>query len=67
MLFLLVICLLGFVLSPTLAKFTSNYTTDEDIVGLSFDFNIGISNIEEYDEINVAAGEVFKGTFKNKC
>lgn len=57
MLFLVVICLGGFVLKPTLAKFTSSYTTDEDVVGLNFDFDIGISNIEEYNELKVLAGE----------
>lgn len=55
MLFLLVVCLYGFVVAPTFAKFTSNYTTDEDVVGFSFDFDVGISNIEEYEEISVDA------------
>ena len=53
---LVVICLLMIVIVPTYAKFASNYTTDDDIVGLSLDFDIGISNIEEYEEIVVSAG-----------
>ena len=58
LLVLLVICLLGIVIVPTYAKFGSNYTTTDDVVGMSLTFNLAITNIEEYEEIVVAAGEV---------
>lgn len=51
---LLVITLGGFSLKGTYAKFTSNYTTSDDIVGMNLSFNLNISNIEEYEEIHVA-------------
>ncbi len=56
LLLLLVIWLLGFVVIPTYSKFASGFSTEEDIVGLSLSFNIGISNIEEYEELVVPAG-----------
>lgn len=54
-LFLLVIFMLSITTLPTYAKFSSDYTTDSDVVGLDLNFNIGISNIEEYQEIKVGA------------
>ena len=51
---LLVITLGGFVLKTTYAKFISNYTTPDNIVGMSLIFDINISNFEEPKEINVA-------------
>ncbi len=51
---LLVITLGGFVLKATYAKFISNYTTPDNIVGMSLIFDINISNFEEPKEINVA-------------
>lgn len=54
---LFVICLLGAIIVPTYAKFSSNYTTTDDVVGLSLDFNLYISNIEEYEEIVIPAGD----------
>lgn len=60
MLFLLVICLLGGIITPTLAKFTDSYTTSEDVVGFSFDFNLAIDNIEEYEKISVGAKKYLK-------
>ena len=56
LLVLLVICLLGIVIVPTYAKFGSNYTTTDDVVGMSLTFNLAITNIEEYEEIVVPAG-----------
>ncbi len=50
-----VICLLGVVLTGTYAKFASGFTTEDDIVGLDLAFNIGISNMEEYEEVRVDA------------
>ena len=55
LLILLVICLLPFATFPTYAKFPSDYITNNDIVGFELNFNIGISNIEEYEEIKINA------------
>lgn len=57
LLVLLVICLLGIVIVPTYAKFGSSYATDDDVVGLLLDFNLSITNIEEYQVVFVPAGE----------
>ena len=54
---LLVITLIGFVIMPTYAKFGSSYVTENDVVGLALNFNVGINNIEEYEELDIAAGE----------
>ena len=51
---LLVITLGGFALKTTYAKFTSNYTTPDNIIGMSLIFDINISNFEEPKEIDVA-------------
>ncbi len=56
LLLLLIICLLGFIIVPTYAKFASNYSTSEDIVGLNLSFNISLSSIEEYEELVIPAG-----------
>ncbi|MBQ8681767.1 MAG: hypothetical protein IJ509_02530 [Bacilli bacterium] len=55
LLFLINICLLSFAISHTYAKFPYTDTTGEDIVGVSLNFDIGITNIEEYEEIKVEA------------
>lgn len=60
LLFLFVVCLFGFIIVPTYAKFGSSYTTPDDVVGLSFNFNLSISNIEEYEEIVVPSGGVVR-------
>ena len=52
---LLIITLGGFIIKETYAKFTSNYATTDNVVGMGLAFNLNISNIEEYDEINVDA------------
>ena len=52
---LAIICFWGMFIRPTYAKFSSNYTTDSDVVGLDFNFDVGISNIEEYQEIKISA------------
>jgi len=66
-LLLLVISLFGLAFSYTYAKFPSSYTTDDDIAGLNLNFDIGISNIEEYEVIEVLPGdyEVFNVEIKN--
>ena len=60
MLSLLVVSLLMIVIVPTYAKFGSDYETDNDIVGMSLSFDINISNIEEYEELIIQAGETKK-------
>ena len=42
-------------LTPTYAKFSNDYETDKDIVGLNLNFNVKVSNIEEYEVIKVDA------------
>ena len=51
---LLVISLGGFALKTTYAKFTSNYITSDNIVGMSLIFDLNISDLEEPKELNVA-------------
>ena len=51
---LLVISLGGFALKTTYAKFTSNYITSDNIVGMNLLFDLNISDIEEPKELNVA-------------
>ena len=55
---LFIICLFGIIIIPTYAKFTSGFATNEDIVALTLSFNLGISNIEEYNELVIPAGGV---------
>lgn len=51
---LFIITLGGITLKGTYAKFTSSYTTPDNIVGMSLSFTLNIDNIEEYEEINVS-------------
>ena len=51
---LFIIALGGITLKGTYAKFTSSYTTPDNIVGMSLSFTLNIDNIEEYEEINVS-------------
>ena len=60
MLFLFVVCLLTIVIIPTYAKFGSGYITDDDMVEFALAFDVDITNIEEYEELIVSAGESFK-------
>ena len=55
--FLLIIILIGIVVLPTYAKFPSNYVTSNDVVGFNLSFDVGISNIEEYQEVSISAGK----------
>ena len=64
--------LLGFFLSyllvkPTFAKFSNDYVTDNDVVGLQLNFDLNISSFEEYEEIKVDANsyEVIDVNIKN--
>ncbi len=47
--------------SPTFANFSNDYTTDNDIVGLQLNFDLKLSNIEEYEEIKIESNsyEIF--------
>lgn len=58
LLVLSIITLLAFVVSPTYAKFISGYVTDEDIVELDLSFDVSITDIEEYHELEIASGGV---------
>ena len=67
LLLLLVVALLGVVITPTYAKFSSNYETDDDVVGMSLDFSVKITDIEEYEEIEIESDsyEVFNVNIEN--
>ena len=67
LLLLLVICLAGIGIKGTYAKFAAGGTTGKDIVSLNLSFNIGISNIEEYEEVVVEANDykIFNVSIKN--
>ena len=52
-----IVVMLGFVIKPTFAKFVDGYVTSDDIVGFSLDFDVAITNIEQYEEIVLAEGE----------
>ena len=67
LLLLLVICLAGIGIKGTYAKFAAGGTTEKDIVSLNLSFNIGISNIEEYEEVVVEANDykIFNVSIKN--
>ena len=67
LLLLLVICLAGIGIKGTYAKFAAGGTTEKDIVSLNLSFNIGISNIEEYEEMVVEANsyQIFNVNIKN--
>lgn len=56
-LFIMVVGLLGFVLVPTYAKFVDGFVTDEDMIGINLNFDVNITNIDEYEEIVIPAGQ----------
>ena len=51
-----IICLLGIIVMPTYAKFSDGETFD-NVVGINLDYDISISNIEQFEEIVLAPGE----------
>lgn len=57
LLVLFVLCLSSFVVIPTYAKFVDEHTLGEDAVGINLNFNLEISNMEEYEELTVKAHE----------
>ena len=53
---LIIIIMVGiYQVTPTFAIFSNDYTTDKDIVGLDLNFDVNISNIEEYEELKIEA------------
>ena len=53
--FLVVLLVICAVKTPTYAKFSDDYVTEDDAVGITFDFSLNISDIEEYKSINIDA------------
>ena len=61
---LFVICLLISIIIPTYAKFASTYTTTSDVAGLGLQFNVDITNVEEYEKFTIPAGTTYKFNIK---
>ena len=59
MLALFVFILLSIIIIPTYAKFEYNVTGNE-IVSASLNFDVGITNIEEYEQITIGARDTYK-------
>ena len=55
LLFLFIVCLSALVIVPTYAKFGSSYGTTDDVVSMALDFNVTITDVEEYERITVPA------------
>ena len=55
LLFLMVVSLLAIVIVPTYAKFGSSYDTTDDVVSMALDFNVTITDVEEYERITISA------------
>ncbi len=51
-LFILIIITL-YRVTPTFAKFSNDYVTDNDVVGLDLNFDVKLTNIEEYEELRI--------------
>ena len=51
--FILILIAIIAIITPTYAKFTHDFITDDDAVGITFDFNIKIQDIEEYERISI--------------
>lgn len=51
--FILILIVISAIFTPIHAKFTNDYSTDDDAVGISFDFNLNIQDVEEYESIFV--------------
>lgn len=67
LLFLFVVMLGFWVLRSTFAKFSNDYITENDAVGFSLNFDLKMSDFEEYEDIRVDANsyEVFNVNIKN--
>ena len=50
---ILVVLSVLYLVTPTFAEFMDDFTTDGDVVGLNLNFDLSMSNIEEYEEITV--------------
>ena len=55
--FVIALIIISAVLTPTYAKFSNDYNTEDDAVGISFDFSIKIQDVEEYESISVDAND----------
>lgn len=55
--FALALIIISAVITPAYAKFTHDYNTEDDAVGISFDFSIKIQDVEEYESISVDAND----------
>ncbi|MBR3161867.1 MAG: hypothetical protein IKF19_03970 [Bacilli bacterium] len=51
--FIFIVVVISTVFTPIYAKFTNDYSTEDDAVGISFDFNLSIQDIEEYESISI--------------
>jgi hypothetical protein len=57
-LFICIILLGSFVsIRSTYAKFTNDYTTEDNVAEFNYDFNLSLSNIEEYEIVKVSPGD----------
>lgn len=67
LLFLLIFSFCVFAVIPTFAKFNDQYVTQDDVVGFQFNFDLKLSNIEEYEEVSVPSNsyEVFQVNIYN--
>ena len=63
-LLLFVIILFNFILVPSYAKFSSGYTSLNDFVGMSLDFVVDISKMEEYNQIVIDANSYMQFNVK---
>ena len=65
--FLLIVSFSVFAVIPTFAKFNDRYVTQDDVVGFQFNFDLKLSNIEEYEEVSVPSNsyEVFQVNIYN--
>ena len=55
--FIFILTIIITISTPIHAKFTNDYETEDDAVGISFDFNLNIQDIEEYESITVDAND----------
>ena len=53
LLFLIIVSVAFWKMTPTFAKFYNDYETDKEVVGLNLNFDLKMSNLEEYEEIKI--------------
>ena len=59
-LILAIICLVPIVISTTYAAFVSSYVSDEEFVEMNLSFDVAISSIDEYHELEISPGGTLK-------